>query len=111
MILQKRNLNDEMIIFCGYDEGDNKRKAAFKGWWLIHPGEQFEAVDTHAIWAVAVTRKGNIVAIADGSAGLDLPRFFIYPSFEEAEKAKIPEEVISVAIKEYKKVFVETLDV
>lgn len=110
MILQK-NLNDETVIFCGYDEGDNRRKVAFKGWWLIHPSEQFKAVDVYGIWAVAVTRKGNIVIIVDDSANLDLPRFLIYPSFEEAEKAGIPEEVISAAIKEYEKVFVEILDI
>ncbi len=97
-------------------------EAEFVGRWLVYPdrdetrtGERFSSAggqyDAGAYWGVALTRRGKIAVYTahcnDGFA----PMLDVYDSFEKAEEAGEPSDILAMAAAEMGADYVQKLDI
>ena len=81
---------------------DSYRPVEFEGRWLVEPDRDEtrtteESYDRGAYWGVALTKKGNIaVYTAHCNDGFDAT-LDSYASFEEAEAAGVPADILGTA--------------
>lgn len=94
---------------------NSKRAVEFVGRWLVSPGDDVRSAepqaDAGAYYGVALTRRGNIaVYCAHVNEGFDATLEH-YPSFEAAEKAGWPKDIMAEARSEADPNYVQKLDI
>jgi hypothetical protein len=91
-------------------------KATFVGRWLLFPDEMETRTgepgyDAGAYYGVALTRRGDIAVytrhVNDGFA----PSLNTYGSFEKAEEAEVPGDILAMAASEISDGYVQKLDI
>ncbi len=106
-------LEVELSRETGYGWEETSYPAQFVGRWLVYPDpdETRAGYDPGTYYGVALTQKGNIAVYNRHVNDMAAPSLNVYSSFEEAERAGEPGDILAMASREINDGYVQTLDI